>query len=1607
MKNNSTRHSFGTLIFATAVMSTIGCRSGESEPDPEPQPAYRKVHVSASLQKSPMRQQLMLDTGVPEETVILKVPARAIPEGVDIQARVVTGIRMSATGPIGDTAIEITPYNLSFAVPVRARLRITAPGPMKRYATVHADSPTAAQYVQTTPARRVGLGSPVKPESEEWEIDLTGGGLWGVANHSVDLGGDIGDGTLIVDEVEVPLADEEQVVFIGPTKARTMLFVPAEPNAEDPAFNDRNVLRRDKTIGTSILNLLGQTIAPQRGRTVVVQSVSPVPTRPRTPPLPQTAIRVRTLVSEQDPAPPLPPVRVRVVQPLPEPTPPVRGRTPVRAPETEGAWAATGEVRRSPVPLSTNGIDDAGSVPPIYNYEYELPWDSDGYWGIADQVAEEPEPVANLFASPPAFAFAATVIGQNRSTTITITNSGNLASTPAMTSLSGPGAAAFELTGDDCSGSPLAAGASCSIVVTFKPSTATAQDAILRISGGPVDVNVMLTGNGVLPSALSAAPALVNFGSTVTGVASAVSDLTITNTGGSVSGVPVVALAGANAAEFAIVNNGCMAALTAGQSCKIGLRFTPTARGARAANVGISATPGGSLQVSLMGTGQAPGDLRITPPTFGFGNTAVNGQSVIQVFTVSNPGDTATGVPSVGLGGAAPSAFTIVTNRCTAALAATATCTIDVRFNPSQRGMLDATLQVSASPGGSTLSALSGTGQSVGALTASTPSLNLGSVIANQMGTASPVTITNTGDQPTGTLSVARAGGNAADFSIVTDGCAGQILAGGATCSISLRFDPKTTGNLQATLDVSATPGGAVSVALQGIGLSQANVSVSPSNANLGSINVGATGTATPFMVLNMGAQATGVPAFALVGANANQFMLGTNNCAAGIAGGGSCTVNVLFAPTSRGVKNASLQITTNPGGMALASLSGTGLAPASLTATPNALVFGSLVVGTTSSTITSTFANPGDLATAAPSVAISGANASDFAIVSNSCSGAIAGGGSCIVGIAFTASQTGARTATLTVNAGAGASASASLTGTGLAPAAMSGTPPSLTFGSVQVNTTSGGSLVTITNTGAVATGAISATLGGTNPGDFARTSNCTTLAPSASCTVSVTATPVTSGNRAATLSVQANPGGVVVTNLSVTGLAPANLTITPADRNFGNTIQGKVATAQSFTITNTGGAPSSTLAVSKSGNDASLFTISANTCLNISLNAGATCTVSLTFNPLANTTLGGKSGTLTVTATTGGTVNGNLSGTVLEDAVFVSTLGQAGAAGTRSAPLRSVQAGIDAAVAGGFTKVLVSTGSYNAANGGLSGSVTAGIQINSPLTVTGGWDTAFTQFTAYSVLDAASAASHVVWISSSNVTLQFFTIQGGTGENIDAYHDYGGGILIGNDAATPDTVLIDNVTVTNSTATQEGAGIASFYARNVTISNSAISNCTAMNGAGGISFLYNPNATISRTTISGNTGFHGGAHFSGNQNLLLDTLSMSVNDGQGGSDNISIWGGSNIRVQNSDFTDDGNAILLNGNPGSNITGLVIDNNVFSGAMGGPGGAAISEGQALITGHQITNNRFDLGTVSNLYRNHYDIPSPTPATPAGLTILNTPNHANHNAAVASGNAAY
>ena len=119
--------------------------------------------------------------------------------------------------------------------------------------------------------------------------------------------------------------------------------------------------------------------------------------------------------------------------------------------------------------------------------------------------------------------------------------------------------------------------------------------------------------------------------------------------------------------------------------------------------------------------------LGIDPVSFDFGSVQHGGACApdpdpdcpTHAFTVTNTGAAASGVPTASItelhnpliGGSA--AYTIVANTCTAALAPGASCSITVKFAPSSNAgdqMYSSRLDVTASPGSTVSSALSGEG---------------------------------------------------------------------------------------------------------------------------------------------------------------------------------------------------------------------------------------------------------------------------------------------------------------------------------------------------------------------------------------------------------------------------------------------------------------------------------------------------------------------------------------------------------------------------------------------------------------------------------------------------------------------------------------------------------------------------------------------------------------------------------------------------------------------------------------------------------------------------------------------------------------------------------
>jgi len=172
---------------------------------------------------------------------------------------------------------------------------------------------------------------------------------------------------------------------------------------------------------------------------------------------------------------------------------------------------------------------------------------------------------------------------------------------------------------------------------------------------------------------------------------------------------------------------------------------------------------------------------------------------------------------------------------------------------------------------------------------------------------------------------------------------------------------------------------------------------------------------------------------------------------------------------------------------------------------------------------------------------------------------------------------------------------------------------PTSLTFATRLVGTTSSAQSVTLTNYGTAALAITGISVTGADPGDFAQANTCGgSLAPGASCTISVFFAPAEAGPAAATLVVNDNANGSPQeVSLSGTGtvvkLVPRSLSF-HCKENYGCTTG-----PQSVTLTNVGTGTLSITSITIIGSSTFSQT---NTC-GSSVGAGGSCTITVTFLP------------------------------------------------------------------------------------------------------------------------------------------------------------------------------------------------------------------------------------------------------------------------------------------------------------------------------------------------------------------------------------------------------
>jgi hypothetical protein len=327
-----------------------------------------------------------------------------------------------------------------------------------------------------------------------------------------------------------------------------------------------------------------------------------------------------------------------------------------------------------------------------------------------------PAPVASV--APGSLVFGnQTVNTSSTPQTVTLTNTGNAALIIAGITLAGANAGDFAQT--NACGSSVAAGANCTIAVTFRATatgtragTLTVADNNNGTAGSTQTVSLSGTATSVPAPAVSLSALSLALGNQTVNTTSTAQTVTLTNTGNAALIIAGITLTGTNAGDFAQTNT-CGSSMTAGANCTISVTFTPLASGSRTASVSITDNASGSPQtVSLSGTGTgtAAAMVSLSPTSLAFGKQPVDITSSAQAVTLSNTGNATLSITSLALAGTNAGDFA-QTNTCGSSLAAGANCTIAVMFTPSVAGTEAASLSISDNASGSSQTvSLSGTG---------------------------------------------------------------------------------------------------------------------------------------------------------------------------------------------------------------------------------------------------------------------------------------------------------------------------------------------------------------------------------------------------------------------------------------------------------------------------------------------------------------------------------------------------------------------------------------------------------------------------------------------------------------------------------------------------------------------------------------------------------------------------------------------------------------------------------------------------------------------------------------------------------------------------------
>jgi phospholipase C len=261
-------------------------------------------------------------------------------------------------------------------------------------------------------------------------------------------------------------------------------------------------------------------------------------------------------------------------------------------------------------------------------------------------------------------------------------------------------------------------------------------------------------------------------------------------------------------------------------------------------------------------------------------------------------------------------------------------CHISVTFSPTTAGLRSGTITITDSdPTSPQIVSLTGSGTQVSL----TPTLiDFGTQVVGDTASQQTSKLKNNSSVPIGITSIAVTGDYAQ-----TNTC-GSSIPPGASCPITVMFNPTSTGTRFGTVVVTDTDAGSPNVLkLTGVGT---QVSISPTSLTFPSQPIGSASTPQNIIFTNLASIPLNITSITATGSN---FAPGdaqdgeivesntveyseTNDCGSSLGAGASCTIMAVFSPTAIGTRLGAINIFGADGDSPhIVTLTGTGVAAA------------------------------------------------------------------------------------------------------------------------------------------------------------------------------------------------------------------------------------------------------------------------------------------------------------------------------------------------------------------------------------------------------------------------------------------------------------------------------------------------------------------------------------------------------------------------------------------------------------------------------------------------------------------------------------------------------